>query len=57
MFQGAGTDDRALIRVAVSRCEVDMMQIKAEFQRTYGKTLESFIEVSQSDVHLSCPSL
>lgn len=45
-FQGLGTKDRALIRVTVSRCEVDMKQIKMEFQRKYGKGLESFIRVS-----------
>ena len=43
--QGAGTNDRALIRVMVTRCEVDMVQIKQEFHRLYKKTLESFIEV------------
>jgi annexin A7/11 len=40
---GMGTNDRALIRVIVTRCEKDMVQIKQEFQRIYGKTLESFI--------------
>jgi len=40
---GLGTKDRALIRLVVSRCEKDMVQIKQEFQRAYGKTLESFI--------------
>lgn len=43
---GAGTDDRALIRVVVSRCEKDMVQIKQEFQRLYKKSLESWIKVS-----------
>ena len=41
-----GTDDRTLIRVVVSRCEVDMKQIKEEFQRRYGQGLEAFIRVS-----------
>ena len=43
-MKGLGTDDRTLIRVVVSRCEVDMVQIKQEFQKAYGKTLESFIK-------------
>ena len=30
----------------VSRCEIDMVQIKHEFQRAYTKTLDSFIKVS-----------
>jgi hypothetical protein len=42
-MKGLGTDDRTLIRCVVTRCEVDMIQIKQEFQRAYGKTLESFI--------------
>lgn len=43
---GMGTKDRALIRIMVTRCEVDMVDIKNAFQRKYGKTLESFISVS-----------
>ncbi|BFZ03025.1 hypothetical protein BsWGS_06064 [Bradybaena similaris] len=42
-MKGLGTDDRTLIRIVVSRCEVDMKQIKAEFQRRYGQTLEAFV--------------
>nr|KAG5713812.1 hypothetical protein BaRGS_024439 [Batillaria attramentaria] len=42
-MKGMGTDDRTLIRVVVSRCEVDMKQIKEEFQRRYGQSLEAFI--------------
>lgn len=41
---GFGTDDRALIRLTVTRCEVDMMDIKEEFQRYYGKSLKSFVK-------------
>jgi hypothetical protein len=43
-MKGAGTKDDTLVRVIVTRCEIDMVQIKAEFQRAFGKTLESFIE-------------
>jgi len=45
-MKGLGTDDDALQRTVVSRCEVDMVQIKHAFQREYGKTLASFISVS-----------
>jgi len=45
-LQGAGTKDDTLIRVIVSRSEIDLVQIKGEFQRTHGKTLEAMIEVS-----------
>ena len=44
--QGLGTDDRTLIRIMVSRSEVDMVQIKNSFKNMYGKTLASFITVS-----------
>jgi len=43
-MKGAGTKDDTLIRVIVSRSEIDLVQIKAEFQRTHGKTLEATIE-------------
>uniref|UniRef100_A0A0B7AJ10 Annexin n=1 Tax=Arion vulgaris TaxID=1028688 RepID=A0A0B7AJ10_9EUPU len=42
-MKGMGTDDRTLVRIIVSRCEVDMKQIKAEFQRHYGQGLEAFV--------------
>ncbi len=34
-----------LKRVVISRCEIDMADIKQQFQQKYGKTLESFIAV------------
>jgi len=43
-MKGAGTDDRSLIRNVVSRSEVDMQLIKQEFNKMYGKSLESFIK-------------
>jgi hypothetical protein len=42
-MKGLGTNDDTLIRIVVSRCEVDMVQIMEEFQKQYGKSLESFI--------------
>ena len=45
-MKGLGTDDNSLIRVVVSRAEIDMVQIKQAFLRDYGKTLASFISVS-----------
>ena len=44
-LQGLGTDDDLLIRIIVSRCEIDTKQIKQRFLELYGKTLKSFVEV------------
>ena len=49
LCQGAGTNDDQLIRCVVSRCEVDMVEIKQAFQSRYGKSLKSFIEVCVRD--------
>ncbi|MCI4388469.1 hypothetical protein PGIGA_G00086250 [Pangasianodon gigas] len=43
-MKGLGTTDSILIRVMVSRAEIDMIDIKAEFLKMYGKTLNSFIK-------------
>ena len=39
--QGAGTNDSRLVRIIVSRCEVDMPQIKMAYQRLFGRDLLS----------------
>lgn len=41
---GIGTNDKSLIRLIVTRCEIDMQDIKEEFQRYYGKSLKSFVK-------------
>ncbi|XP_068131035.1 annexin A4 [Hyperolius riggenbachi] len=43
-MKGLGTDDSTLIRVMVSRCEIDMLEIRSEFKKMYGKSLHSFIK-------------
>lgn len=53
--QGLGTDDSTLIRVMVSRAEIDMLDIRANFKRLYGKSLYSFIKVGYSSEDRAWP--
>uniref|UniRef100_A0A8C4HPB3 Annexin n=1 Tax=Dicentrarchus labrax TaxID=13489 RepID=A0A8C4HPB3_DICLA len=44
-MKGLGTDDRALIRIMVSRCEIDLFNIRKEFKDTHDVSLHEFIQV------------
>ncbi|KAH8387048.1 hypothetical protein KR093_004395, partial [Drosophila rubida] len=41
---GIGTNDKQLIRVIITRSEIDLADIKVAFERLYGKSLKSWIK-------------
>lgn len=45
---GIGTKDKKLIRLVVSRSELDMKNIKDAYLKLYGETLEKSIKVSNT---------
>ncbi|XP_022236276.1 annexin B9-like isoform X2 [Limulus polyphemus] len=47
-MKGMGTDDHTLIRLITTRCEIDMVQIKQEYQKLFGKSLEHAISSDTS---------
>ena len=44
-MKGGGTDDQAMVRICVSRCEIDMVQIKKAFEEEFKGTLAEWIKV------------
>ncbi|XP_048419262.2 annexin A7-like [Stegostoma tigrinum] len=47
-MKGAGTSDSTLIRIIVTRSEIDLVQIKQAFWEKYQKTLRSMVESDTS---------
>ncbi|KMQ95593.1 annexin-b11-like isoform x1 protein [Lasius niger] len=53
-MKGLGTDDSRLIRLVVTRCEIDMGEIKNMFLQEYGESLEDFISGDCSGHYKKC---
>ncbi|KAJ0763358.1 putative annexin [Helianthus annuus] len=47
-MQGLGTNDTTLIRVIVTRTEIDMQYIKAEYHKKYNKNLNDVVHSETS---------
>ncbi|XP_061118771.1 annexin A3-like [Conger conger] len=47
-MRGTGTDEATLIRIMVSRSEIDMLDIRAEYKKLFGYSLHSVIESDTS---------
>jgi len=45
---GLGTDDRGLIRIIVSRSELDLLNIKTKYYKKFGRTLEAAVKSETS---------
>eukprot|EP00047_Mylnosiga_fluctuans_P009164 m.10212 g.10212 ORF g.10212 m.10212 type:complete len:221 (+) comp2503_c0_seq1:1-663(+) len=50
-MKGLGTDDSTLIRIIVTRSEIDMKQIKESFRFRHGKTLAEMIKGDTSGAY------
>ncbi|TDH13216.1 hypothetical protein EPR50_G00054970 [Perca flavescens] len=53
-MKGGGTDERTLIRIMVSRSEIDLLDIRAEFKKLYKYSLHSAIKSDLSDSYGEC---
>ncbi|XP_005987798.1 annexin A2 [Latimeria chalumnae] len=42
-LKGKGSKEKSLPRIMISRSEIDMLKIRSEFKKKYGKSLHSFI--------------
>ena len=47
-MKGMGSDDSTITRVIVTRAEIDLQYIKAEYQKKYGKSLNDAVHSETS---------
>ena len=48
-MDGIGTDDAAISRIFVSRAEIDLGNIKLQYEKLYDKSLSTEIQVRKSN--------
>ncbi|KAL6114895.1 anxa3 [Pungitius sinensis] len=53
-MKGGGTDESTLNRIMVSRSEIDLLDIRAEFKKLYKRSLLSAIKSDVSGLHGDC---
>ncbi|XP_064141738.1 annexin A3 isoform X1 [Loxodonta africana] len=56
-LKGAGTDEFTLNRIMVSRSEIDLLDIRAEFKKHYGCSLYSAIKHRSTLTHVGSPQV
>lgn len=57
-LKGMGTNDRQLIRIVITRCEIDMGEIKRQYAAKYGESLADAIKVRICcKMHYGCTSI
>ena len=44
-MKGLGTKESTLVRIIISRCEIDMVQIKQKFEQLAKSSLASYLKV------------
>ena len=49
-ISGMGTKDRPLVRLLVSHCDVDLGNIKREYEKKYGRSLQAAVSVNHFSI-------
>ena len=51
-MKGLGTKESTLVRIIISRCEIDMVQIKQKFEPLAKSRLASYLKVNIKNFNL-----